>query len=209
MQKEFKDICVGDIVVCDNTPDHDYETYIMKITSVERDEEWITEDNPEGIVAYGEGYTEEENDYIENAGYTFQCSIGNFVCFYRRIIAVGVKLRDGLSPEILRKYGFKTGKEWFEAGERCFSENDYQSGWYHKFLLDEDTGRILYTDEEYDIPVVQISCRAEEKYGFDFYVDAAPSCTYHVGGEELDVVLDTIYQLAVDKVTELKQERSS
>lgn len=31
-----------------------------------------------------------------------------------------LKLKDGVDVESLRKYGFKTGKEWAAQGERCF-----------------------------------------------------------------------------------------
>lgn len=31
-----------------------------------------------------------------------------------------LKLKDGVDVESLRKYGFKTGKEWADQGERCF-----------------------------------------------------------------------------------------
>lgn len=79
--RKLKDIKVGDIVVCDNTPDHDYETYILIIDSVEYDKEFITEENPQGILAFGRGYTEDEHEMIENAGYTFRCSEENFVGF--------------------------------------------------------------------------------------------------------------------------------
>ena len=81
-KRELKDVKVGDIFICDNSPDHDYETYILVIESVEKEEEFITEINPEGILAYGKGYTKEEDEYIDSAGYTFRCSEENFVDFY-------------------------------------------------------------------------------------------------------------------------------
>lgn len=79
--RKLKDIRVGDIVICDNTPDHDYETYILIIESVECDEEFVTDENPQGVIAFGRGYTEDEAEMIESNGYTIRCSEENFVDF--------------------------------------------------------------------------------------------------------------------------------
>lgn len=118
---------------------------------------------------------------------------------------MGIKLKNDVTPEVLKKHGFKTGKEWADAGERCLGPgHEYQHGWYHKFLMDEEEPeKIAYTDEEYAIPRVQISVRTDEKFGNDIYVDCAPSCTYHIGGYEMDIVLETIYKLTKDRILEL------
>lgn len=114
---------------------------------------------------------------------------------------MGLKLKDGINPEILRDFGFHLGKEYFGkekwCGDGCGYE--YQANWYHKFLtIDWNTGElgagfndIAYADD--DIPMVHIMFRIGSNN--DLYIDCAPDCTYHIGGDELDIVADTIYEL--------------
>ena len=122
---------------------------------------------------------------------------------------MGLRLKKNVSPEVLRNYGFHLGKEDFGkerwCGDGCGYQ--YQADWYHKFLrIDWDTGEmgtngdIAYTDDNYDIPMVQLTFRIGS--GDDLYIDCAPSCTYHIGGSELDIVTDTIYQLITDGIVE-------
>lgn len=73
---------------------------------------------------------------------------------------MGLRLKDSVNPDELRKFGFKTGKEWAEQGELYLQGEGYkyQWNWYHKFLMDEeDPNKIYYADKEYDLPMVQIA----------------------------------------------------
>ena len=118
---------------------------------------------------------------------------------------MGIRLKDGVNPEELRKFGFKKGSEFFGKERWCGDGvgYGYQEEWYHKFLTeDEETGeysdsigKIAYTDEEYDIPMVQISFRIGDNNRNDLYIDCAPSCTYHIGGSDLDIVAETVFNL--------------
>lgn len=123
---------------------------------------------------------------------------------------MGLRLKKNVSPEVLRNYGFHLGKEDFGkerwCGDGCGYQ--YQGEWYHKFLLfneetgeyTSDVGGIAYTEEEFDIPMVQMSFRTTMNN--DLYIDCAPSCTYHISGDELDIVADTIFELVRDGVVE-------
>lgn len=53
---------------------------------------------------------------------------------------MSLRVKAGIDLEELKKYGFKTGKEWADAGERCLEGigYEYQHEWYHKFLMDAD-----------------------------------------------------------------------
>lgn len=121
---------------------------------------------------------------------------------------MSLRVKAGIDLEELKKYGFKTGKEWADAGERCLESigYKYQHEWYHKFLMDADEpSKIAYIAEDYDIPCVQISVRTEHR---DLYVDVAVEGTYHVGGSELDIVTDTIYELTQAGILEVVPEES-
>lgn len=122
---------------------------------------------------------------------------------------MSLRVKEGIDLEVLREYGFKIGKEWGDAGERCLAGIGYayQHEWYHKFLMDadEDNTKIAYISDEYDIPCVQISVRTEHR---DLYVDVAVEGSYHVGGSELDIVTDTIYELTQAGILEVVPEES-
>lgn len=121
---------------------------------------------------------------------------------------MSLRVKAGIDLEELKKYGFKTGKEWADAGERCLEGIGYKypHEWYHKFLMDADEpSKIAYIAEDYDIPCVQISVRTEHR---DLYVDVAVEGTYHVGGSELDIVTDTIYELTQAGILEVVPEES-
>nr|WP_207717282.1 hypothetical protein [Clostridium acetobutylicum] len=110
-------------------------------------------------------------------------------------------MKKGISVDQLRRYGFKTGKEWADKGERCLegSGYEYQHNWYHKFLMDEENpDKILYANEEYDQPVVQISIRIGDSFPNDMYIECTPSGTYHIGGRDLDIIEETVFDLTND-----------
>lgn len=116
---------------------------------------------------------------------------------------MGIRLKKGVDPEVLRDYGFKSGKEWADSGEPCISGigYEYKQKGYHKYMMDEEEPeRIYYAEDE--IPMVGIWV----KENGEFYVDCAPCCTYHIGGDELDTVTDTICDLAIAGIIEVYKE---
>lgn len=46
---------------------------------------------------------------------------------------MSLRVKAGIDLEELKKYGFKTGKEWADAGERCLAGIGYayQHEWYY------------------------------------------------------------------------------
>lgn len=78
MKKTFKDIKVGDTVTIYNEYLYDYIGHRMKVTSVEYDDEYKTETNPNGVHAYGDDLDYEEDD----EEYLTHIYEENFVCFY-------------------------------------------------------------------------------------------------------------------------------
>ena len=90
-----------------------------------------------------------------------------------------LRLKKDINPEILKKYGFKTGKEWKEEGERCFLGDDF------------------------DQPIILISFRIGEPYGNDLYIECtSPSDTYSISGSDFDLVSKTIFKLTSDGLLE-------
>lgn len=116
-------------------------------------------------------------------------------------------LAEGTDPKKLEQFGFKLGRDYFGKARWCGdgSGHRYMSNWYHKFLLDPDNidgaDNIYYTED--DIPMVHIMVRIGD--GNDLYVDCAPSCTYHISTPELDIVLDTVYELIQAGLLEMRK----
>ena len=109
-----------------------------------------------------------------------------------------LKLKLEVDPVELRKYGFKLGREFFGKEEWCGNGigYEYMSLWYHKFATYEGTDQIIYSgdEDEYNrVPQVHIMIKTGDDNSI--YIDCAPDCTYHIGGDELDIVTDTLYDL--------------
>ena len=121
---------------------------------------------------------------------------------------MGLKLKDGIDANELRKYGFKRGREFFGKERWCGESGigyGYVADWMIKFLMDvENPELIAYTDTEFDIPMVEIAFRTDEKGWNDLYIDCAPSCTYHISGSDLDIVTDTIFELTQAGLVEIE-----
>lgn len=64
--KDFINIKVGDKVVCCDEYAHDYIEHKLRVTCMEIDEENITENNPAGVVFYGDDIDKDEwgDDYL-------------------------------------------------------------------------------------------------------------------------------------------------
>lgn len=60
---------------------------------------------------------------------------------------------------------------------------------------EEDPNKIYYADKEYDLPMVQIAVRTDRNFNNDIYVMCIPNGTYHISGNDLDVVTNTIFDL--------------
>lgn len=62
----FKNIQIGNIVIAYDEYSHDYTEHRVKIESIEYEDEYITSENPDGMICYGTDLEEEEygDDYI-------------------------------------------------------------------------------------------------------------------------------------------------
>lgn len=115
-----------------------------------------------------------------------------------------LKLKNGIDPKILEKYGFAIGQTFINRGERCIeNECDYKDYW--KFSMCEDEPeRVLYADEEFD--QAMISIHVQSKIENRLWIECTPSRTYHIEGWELDLVTDTLYQMISDGIIEKMKE---
>ena len=58
----FVDIKVGDNVIAYDEYSHDYIEHTIKITSIEYDDECVTETNPKGMVCYGDDLSDDNDE---------------------------------------------------------------------------------------------------------------------------------------------------
>ena len=118
---------------------------------------------------------------------------------------MGLRIKDGINLEALREYGFRTGKEYADAGERCLmgAGHTEEQNWYHKFLMDKDEpARIAYVNDSYPLPAIRVSIRTGDGFQNDLWVECIPCCTYHICGDEMAPVLETVYAMARDGLLE-------
>ena len=112
-----------------------------------------------------------------------------------------LKLKDGVDVESLRKYGFKTGKEWAAQGERCFLPEvgmSYQYEWFHVFAMDEEEPeKIAYTSDEFSIPRMQLYVR-------DRHVCCSCSVegTYHIDNDDMEPLFTVLFDMITDGILE-------
>ena len=81
MANDFINIKIGDRVIVFDEYSHDYTQHIILIESKEKDADFITKTNPEGIHFFGRDldyWNEEEDDY-EGDDYITNVDEGNFV----------------------------------------------------------------------------------------------------------------------------------
>lgn len=114
-----------------------------------------------------------------------------------------IKLKDGINPEVLRKYGFKPGEAFFFK-ERRFDYSTKEAEDWFKFEMDpEEPDKILYADSDYDFAMVEMCfCKRYDNNSYILYIDCAPSCTYHIGGSELAIIENTLFDLITDGIVE-------
>lgn len=102
-----------------------------------------------------------------------------------------LKLREDVDFEELRKYGFKPGQEWAKT-ERCTGKYHATYDWWLKYAMDEEEpDKVAYTSDEYDIPCVELGIKPNGVV----YIDYSVESTYHIGGSDVEVVNDTLFDM--------------
>lgn len=109
-----------------------------------------------------------------------------------------LRLKDGVDPKVLEKYGFELGQKFVDRGETCIcNEMDYQDYW--KFAMDEDEPRkVMYADEEFDQAMVSI--HIQSTLGNRLWIECVPSSSYHIEGWDLNLITDTLFELIKDGI---------
>ena len=117
-----------------------------------------------------------------------------------------LKVKDDVDLSVLRNFGFTTGKEVkteFDESNTSLVDDLSLDSWFKFFRYEDDhynkdiSGRII---QDNDVAEVSIQILADSRR---VWVEVAPIASYHVEGSELDVVTDTIAQLAVAGIIEI------
>lgn len=95
---------------------------------------------------------------------------------------------------VLKRYGFNLGKELVAEDARYADAfcNDCELDWWWKFAPDPDGGSPYLMGEDAH-PLVSICVNPETRL---LYCDVEVYGTYHTSGSDLDVITDTIAELA-------------
>ena len=105
-----------------------------------------------------------------------------------------LKVKDYLPLEELREYGFRPWEEWNDGVANIYPSKD---AWLI-FKENEEEGGIDYAEDELPMCYIEIDPQSRR-----VWCEAAPSCTYHISGWELDIITDTIHKLTLDNVLEV------
>lgn len=110
-----------------------------------------------------------------------------------RRVVMSLYLKESIDPQKLEDYGFERADKVKARGVRV----DFPDDSYIKFAEDEEKPGIpCYADDE--IPLCQLSFLLRPNGRMCMYNDCAPSCTYHVGGADIEVLEKTLFDLVTD-----------
>lgn len=115
-----------------------------------------------------------------------------------------IRLKDGIDINVLREFGFKSGAEWREVDNRSFGAYCGNDRAFYKFHMDpENPDQINYIEDDTDVAVCELSFVPGNDDIIRLFIDAAPTCTYHVDTYDWDgLVENTIYDLTMAGVIE-------
>lgn len=118
-----------------------------------------------------------------------------------------LKVKDDVDLSVLRDFGFITGKEVNEEFDEnnTFLVDDVSLDSWFKFYRygDDDEDCAGHIIQDNDVAEVSIEILADSRR---LWVEVAPIASYHAEGSELDVVTDTIAQLAVAGIIEIIED---
>ena len=104
----------------------------------------------------------------------------------------------------LKEYGFKLPEEWLTSGAlEGTNVNEYcmMDGCYYIYLMDgENPFKIAVEDSGNPLLEGWVDTRPGE-YGI-LWFDAIPYCTYHVGMDDLEMMMDIIYRMTKEGILE-------
>lgn len=107
------------------------------------------------------------------------------------------KIKEDINLEVLRKYGFKLGKEYPES-ERCIC-NDYERDdyWFISMSLDEPD-KVNYASDEFDQPTWSVHIQSNRR----LWIECVPSCTYHIDNLDMEQMFFTLMNMILDGIIE-------
>jgi hypothetical protein len=113
------------------------------------------------------------------------------------------RLKSGVKPEDLRKYGFKTAKEWADCKRWC--ANDY---WFDDMFLIPTNPDFPYdphyADEDFDQLLWEIHIMpmdmATLHSNYTVFIDMTPASTYHIGNMDCEKMFAVLYDMIKDGV---------
>lgn len=107
------------------------------------------------------------------------------------------RLKDGVSLDRLREYGFKLGKEYKNYQEFICNEYEYEDYWL--VAMDREEVHIV---EDTDVPLWSIHIMHNEV----LWIDCVPDGTYHIDCLDMKVMFHTLFRMIRDGILEEDDE---
>lgn len=109
-----------------------------------------------------------------------------------------LKLKDSVSLEQLREYGFKPGKEYRNYEELICNDWQYDNYFYFKKSYDNPDEVLISEDTEH--PLVSMEVSKEHR---TIYIETEPDCTYNISSLDIAEVLNIIALMIKDGLIEI------
>lgn len=117
-----------------------------------------------------------------------------------------LRIKDGVDLNELRKFGFRTGAELSEDEdfEEFLSGCSYMNDWWIKYQMNPDfPDKVKVTEDENPVCEAWVDTREGKNY---LWFDVTPDCTYHASMDELELITETVFDLAmaglIEKINE-------
>ena len=123
------------------------------------------------------------------------------------MLQMSLKIKDGVSLDRLREFGFAPTAELIARDfryEPIFDGCQYMFPWWHMFLQDPDQGGPLM-DEDGCNPILHAWVNTNDGKN-RLWFDVVPQCTYHAGTNDLNLITDTVFKLTQAELIEIVKE---
>lgn len=101
------------------------------------------------------------------------------------------KLKDGIDRDIVRRYGFRKGKEYPEYQEVICNKPEYEDYWLLPLDPDEEEEKLCRDDNQTLWSIhIQSSGR--------IWIDGVPFSTYHIDNSDMELAFYTLRSMILD-----------
>lgn len=107
------------------------------------------------------------------------------------------RLKGNFNLDVLRKYGFKLGKEYSD-NERCICNNYERNDYWLISMSPDQPEQVEYANDDYDQPIWSIHVQSNRR----LWIECVPCCTYHIDNSDMEQMFFTLLNMILDGIIE-------